>query len=149
MNVFPDAFHVPRNINVVPADTWPNPDKAPPPISLMRDPAVTGPQQSYAVLHEYHPVDLEEPRHVLHWGQRLKAVVYPQLGPFTYEAPHPNEAQWVDIDRLRLDVVRRYLERDDGVTNLVHSPYRHDPHLIEGLQDEVYLYLIKPLSNLD
>lgn len=83
-----------------------------------------------------------------HWGETYRAVVYPQLRPLTFEAPHPRDAQWVVIDRLNLPVVRRYLDRDDGNAgwNLQHDPYQPHPQIIERFQDETNLYLVKTTS---
>ena len=139
---------LPNNITVIPSANWPVEYGAPPPVSLMRDPSRPGPRQSYALDSGFHPVDLEGPPHVHHWGETYRAVVYPQLRPLTFEAPHPRDAQWVVIDRLNLPVVRRYLDRDDGNAgwNLQHDPYQPHPQIIERFQDETNLYVIKTSS---
>ena len=150
---------LPDNITVLPSADWPKEYGTPPPVSLMRDPSMPGPRHAYALESGFHPVDLDGPSSrcfVPNWGQTFKAVIYPQVGPLTFEAPHPLYAQLVDIDRLNLPVVRRYLDQnrddddDDAALLRQHDPYyRSDPQLMERLQDETNLYLVKTISIQD
>jgi len=99
------------------------------------------PQQCYALLPGKHAVEHEMALYQPNWGHKLSAVVYPRIGPTTFEAPVLQDTQFVEIQRLNRSVVDNYVQQ--GGTE--HDPYQQvqqDPAVVEFLHDDTFLFVV-------
>jgi len=150
-------------LTVVPAPSWKTISHTQteqlPKVFLARDDLINGEycgeqlQQGYAKVPGKQPLDVWGCRLHPDWGKKFSAIIYPRVGPNLFEAPAPQDAQYVEIQQLNKLVLGGRLDgRFDHPYETLHVLEQHaaiGTTVMEFLETEEYWFIVTTPSQVD